>query len=442
MHRRQLIGRMEALITIFIKELKLRTIQETFERNRIIAGMVIVLIAQTVLGQQTPAEPAATTPETEAAPAAWPPGLLMDGLGAFNAKKSLESLGLRTWGFLESGYTGRLTGGQDPLPLRVFEARRPNNARLNQLRLTLDRPYDTSKPFDLGGRIDGLFGGDAMLTHSPGLFDKAGHGDGDAWADMVQGYGQMWFKTGDDSGLEVLFGKFATTHGIEVIDAVGNPLYSHSYLFGYAIPFTHTGVKANYVFNTQASAYFAVVEGWEVFNDNNHAHSYMTGGALSGSEQIDGHARSQLFLNVITGPEQESDVNNYRTVFDATGTYWWTSKLSQSLNGDYGTEENAPDVGAARWYGLANYYTYVFCDKLSGTWRLEWFRDDGGSRTGRDGSFYESTWGVTITPAPDHAQLKYLSLRPELRWDFSDQETFGSDRQNQLTAAIDVLYKF
>ena len=53
-----------------------------------------------------------------------------------------------------------------------------------------------------------------------------------------------------------------TPFGCEVIAAEGNPLYSHSYLFGYAIPFTHTGVKFNYVWNSQWSTYFAVVNGW------------------------------------------------------------------------------------------------------------------------------------------------------------------------------------
>jgi hypothetical protein len=420
-----------------------------FELDRarqILAGIIIcgAGLVGAAWGEEAPV-PAGNTAEANAPAAttsAWPPGLLMESLEAFYAKKPLESLGLRTWGFMETGFTGRLTGGQDPLPMRVFEARRPNNLRFNQLRLTLDRPYETAKPFDIGGRIDGMFGGDALLTHSPGLFDKAGHGNGDAWADLVQAYGQMWFKTGDSSGLELLAGKFATTHGIEVLDAMGNPLYSHSYLFGFAIPITHTGAKATYFFNSQALAYVAVVEGWEVFNDNNNGHSYMTGGALSGAEQIDGHARSQLYVNVITGPEQPDNTSNYRTVFDTTGTYWWTSKLSQSLNGDYGTEEDATEEGRAKWYGLANYFTYVFCDKLSGTWRLEWFRDDGGSRTGYDASFYESTWGVTVTPAPEHALLKYLSLRPELRWDFSDEDVFGGDRQNQLTAAMDVIFKF
>ena len=385
---------------------------------------------------------AASQPEDLATPAPWPPGLLMDGLSRVSVRKPFDDLGLRAWGYAESGFTGRMTGGQDVLPGRVFEARRPNNARLNQLRFTLDRPYDATKSFDVGGRVDALYGGDAMLTHSPGLLDKAGHGTGDNWFDLVQGFGQGWFKTGKDSGLEATVGKFATTHGAEVIDATGNALYSHSYLFGYAIPFTHTGTKLNYVFNSRASAYFGIVNGWEVFNDNNNAHSYMFGGAFSGREQIDGHARLQAFVNAITGPEQEKDVNNYRTVLDTTVTYWWTGRLSQSINVDYGTEENVADVGRARWYGAANYFTYVFNDRVSATWRSEWFRDDGGSRTGSDASWFENTVGLNLTPWPKHPKLKYLSFRPEARYDVADRPVFGGGREGQFTVAFDVIFKF
>ena len=401
-----------------------------------------------------PAGAATSQPETQAtsqpatqpaAPASstWPPGLLMEGLAAGGLRKPLDDAGVRVWGFTEGGFTGYETGGQSQLYGRYFDGRRPNNANLNQLRLTADRPYDPTKPFDWGFRIDGLYGGDAMLTHSRGLFPYSGSGDGSNWADLLQAYAQLWFKTGDASGLEITAGKLATTLGYEVIDATGNALYSHSFLFNYAVPLTHTGVKANYIFNSQASAYVAVVEGCDVFEDNNHAVSWMAGGALSGSEQIDGHARTQYYLNVMTGPEQDDDVNNYRTVVDQTLTHWWTSNLSQSINGDYGTEENVPGVGRANWYGVANYFTYVWSDKVSSTWRTEWFRDEKGVRIGAPGgNFVENTLGLNLTPWPNDKVFKNLSFRPEVRWDQGDNDAFGGGRKYQITTAFDVIFKF
>jgi hypothetical protein len=390
---------------------------------------------------------AATTTATaekpaEAPPAAWPPGLLMENLQKLGGDKPLNTAGIRIWGYFEGGFTGRLTGGQNPLPLMAFESTRPNNILLHQFRLTFDRPYDAAKSVDWGFRVDGLFGSDAFFTHSQGLFQYAGHGTGSEWADLTQFYGQGWFKTGADSGLELTVGKFVTTHGAEVIDATGNALFSHSYLFNYAIPFTHTGVKLNYIFNPQVSVYVAAVEGWDVFQDNNHAWSTMVGTVISGTEQIDGHARTTLAFNVITGPEQADNVSHNRTVVDAVLTYWWTGKLSQTINADYGVEQDVPGVGAAHWYGVAHYLTYTINDYVSATWRTEWFRDQGGSRTGTDGNFFENTWGLSITPAPNHPVLKNLVVRPELRWDASDKPAFGGDNHNQLTAGFDVIFKF
>jgi len=404
-------------------------------------------LAQTA--QQEQQEQKAPPPTTEAAPATWPPGLLMDGLDTVGLKKPMDNLGLRIYGWFEAGYTGVLTNGQHSLFGRVFDTYRANNLQLNQLRVTLERPYDATKSFDIGGRFDLLYGSDARITktsfpdaHDYAILENVGQGKGANWLDFTQAYGQLWFKTAADSGLEVTVGKFVTPMGAEVIDAVGNALYSHSYLFGYAIPFTNTGVKLNYIWNPQVSTYFGIVNGWDVFKDNNHAPSYIAGGVLNSRQQIGGHARDTLALNLITGPEQTGNVSDYRTVADGTVTHWWTEKLSSILNADYGTEANAsPTGGRANWYGTAHYLTYVFNDYFSGTWRAEWFRDDSGARIGVAGQYVENTFGVSITPWPTDKVLKNLLFLPELRWDHSNQPVFGND-YNQMTAAMDVILKF
>jgi hypothetical protein len=49
---------------------------------------------------------------------------------------------------------------------------------------------------------------------------------------------------------------------------------------------------------------------------------------------------------------------------------------------------------------------------------------------------------VSITPWPNDKILQNLSLRPEVRWDFSDEPAFGGGRENQLTAGMDVIFTF
>jgi hypothetical protein len=389
---------------------------------------------------------AAESQPAESAESSWPPGLLMEGLDALGPGKPMEDYSFRLYGFAESGFTGRLTGGQHPLPLRGLDARRPNNVDLHQLWLTAERGYDSNKAFDVGGRVTGVYGSDAKLIKSEGLFPYTGEGEASNWFDLFEAYGQFWFKTGDESGLEMTVGKWGSPMGYETTDAVHAPFFSRSYLFNYAAPYTHTGVKANYIINPEYSAYFAIVEGADVFQDNNDAHTYMAGGTWNSADKVDDKSVNSFALNVMTGPEQDNNVHHFRTTVDGTFTHWWTGKLSQTVNADFATEEEAPlsdgDVGRARWYGVAHYLGYTFNEYVTGTWRAEWFRDDGGSRSGFDGDVFENTWGVNLTPFPADKVLKNLSVRPEFRWDFACDPAFGDNHRNQLTAALDVIYKF
>jgi hypothetical protein len=387
------------------------------------------------------ASPAANVASGEAAPSAWPPGLLMDSLGS--ARKPLDDLGIRTYGFFDTGITSNLNGEKVPFG-RVFDARRMDQWRFNQLALNIDRPYDSSKQVDWGFRLEGTFGGDSMFTHAAGLFDHAGVSHTDAWADLVQAYAHLWLKTGTDSGLETMVGKFVSPMGAEVIDAPGNQLYSHSYLFGYAVPFTNTGVKETYYFNKQFSAYIGAVEGWDEFQPRNDGWSEIGGLALAGAEQLDNHPRDQFYFNLITGPEEQGDAHDNRTVLDFVLTHYWTSPLSSTINADWGEEQGiSPTGGSNHWYGVAHYLTYVINDYVSATWRTEWFRDQTGSRIGVPGNFAENTLGLNITPRPADKIWKNLSIRPEIRWDNSDQRVFEhGTEQNGVTAAVDIIFKF
>jgi hypothetical protein len=397
-----------------------------------------------------PAEPEAEAP----APAAWPPGLLMQGLDAAGLGKPMRDLGLRAYGYVETGMTFKLHGPfprRDGLPLRGFESRRPGELRLNQVMLTLDRPLDTSKNFDIGGRIDALYGTDARSIHSLGMFDT-NQLDHDLNYDIPQGYGEMWFKTGaDGQGLNVTFGKWFTTMGAEVLSAPGNYLYSRSLLYVFAEPVTHTGLKLTYFFDPGNSVYFAVVRGWDQFKDANSNPSWMAGFTLSSKELMGSNPRSQLAFNFMIGPEQPGGwVEENRLLTDIVWTWRWTEKLTQVMNFDWGWEDNVPGAlnseyvpgrGDAAWYGLSYMLNYVINDYVSTTGRFDWFTDNAGVRTGYRGTFFEATTGLSITPFPKHPILSNLMLRPELRADWSANDAPFAERC-QWTAAFDIVYKF
>jgi hypothetical protein len=57
-------------------------------------------------------------------------------------------------------------------------------------------------------------------------------------------------------GLRFDAGKFATHMGSEVIGGYDgyNDEFSRGFIFGFGVPFTHTGVKATYAFTSKISA--------------------------------------------------------------------------------------------------------------------------------------------------------------------------------------------
>src|SRR3954468_23929874 len=149
-----------------------------------------------------------------------------------------------------------------------FEAQDPT---LNQAVVYIDKAIDfKKKEFQIGGHIEMMYGADARLIHANGIMDHPGLGSGpNNQFDPTQFYLDVFLPVGN--GLNIRAGKFVTLIGQEVINPTGNALYSHSYLFGFAIPFTHTGVYGTYAITDAITVDLGVSRGWEQgFKDNNH----------------------------------------------------------------------------------------------------------------------------------------------------------------------------
>lgn len=343
-----------------------------------------------------------------------------------------DDLGLKFGGWVEQSYTFNTDSPDDRLNVgRVFDDR-SNDYRFNQLLVSLERGLSDGKDFDIGGKIELMYGSDARFIHQKGLADNID--DNTVQFDPVQFYGLLRAPIGN--GLTFKVGKYVTTLGAEVINAPDNALFSHSYLFGFAIPFTHTGVQVDYPINDDLGVYYGLVKGWDVWNDNNSGLSHMFG--LYGS-LLDG--KLSHFVNLITGPEAAKNRNDYRTVLDVGLTYLWTDRLSQTVNVDYGIEQDAaPGGGDAPWWGAANYLTYTINPELDSTIRAEYFRDDDGTRLGYTADLYVVTFGLDIHPK-DFTNSRF---RPEIRWDHAGGATpfDASGDDDQLTLAIDMIFTF
>ena len=242
------------------------------------------------------------------------------------------------------------------------------------------------------------------------------------------------------SGLRFDFGKYITHLGYEVIEGYDgyNDNYSRSILFGYAIPFTHTGVKASYALSSKVGAMVEVVNGWDLVRDNNHSKSVGAQLTLTPASPL------TVLLNWIGGPELLSDNHTNRNVFDLVAILKPTTRLTLGVNGDYGKENGTSLVNPgsdATWKGVAGYATLALTDKFSVGLRGETFHDEDGVRlgTGTKATLSEGTF----TPA--YKFTHHVLLRGEVRYDKANQPiltrraTFA-DKQTTVGANVIFVY--
>jgi hypothetical protein len=279
----------------------------------------------------------------------------------------------------------------------------------------------------LGYKLKVSFGETAKFIHSAGL------GKADDVVDLTEAYINYVAPLG--SGLKLQFGKFATYHGAEVIEARDDFNYSRSFLFNYAIPFTHTGFMAGYTFSKAFTANLYVVNGWDVTNDNNKGKTFGASFVVTPIEPF------SMNFGFMYGPEQPDNSSNYRFLFDWVGMLKATKNLTFVVNTDYAHEDKDPlNSGKnSKWYGVAGYVKYDFADFFSTSIRAEYFNDKDGVRTGIAQKLKE----ITITP--EFKIAKNLLVRPEYRHDWSNKEGFDSqhitlNKKSQDTLAIGVMY--
>jgi hypothetical protein len=353
----------------------------------------------------------------------------------------LNEYGIKIGGYVEAGVTYNFRNTETNVG-RVFDFE-TQDPTLHQAVVYIDKPVDFKrKVFQLGGHVEMMWGADARVIHANGVFDHYGLADGpENQFDPTQFYVDMFLPVGN--GLNIRAGKFVTLFGQEVINPTGNALYSHSYLFGFAIPFTHMGVYGTYAINDAVTVDLGVSRGWEQgFEDNNNDAIDVFGRV---SWMINEKRQTKVAITGIGGPEQAGNTGDYRYVLDVVFTTQLSDQLTLTLNGDWGYENDAANGGtdAAQWFGVAGYLGYTFSDMLTLNFRGEWFDDSDGAR-GLGTTVWEATVGLDIHPFSKNPNLSALRIRPEIRWDYANDSLFGADgnKHDQWTAAVDVIFGF
>jgi hypothetical protein len=277
--------------------------------------------------------------------------------------------------------------------------------------------------------------------------------------DIPQAYIDVGVPVGN--GLKVRVGKFYTLLGYEHVEAPANTFYSHSYLFN-MIPFTQTGILAFYNVTDQLSVAGGITRGWDQTLEDGGPEMGSSRCAIDFLGQVTYKINNQwtTTLNLSVGPQNFDDSSHYRTAIDSITTWQATDRLSFALEVLYvydgGRAGNAPERSHAYGdtWGAAVYATYVINEYVSVSGRAEKAHYDdgmatfigGGSNSGGDTNIYAFTLGSTITPFPKDPIGKNLSMRPEIRYDYcEDDGIFGNGRtfhHEQLTFGADIIFKF
>jgi hypothetical protein len=314
--------------------------------------------------------------------------------------------------------------------LRVFDFD-DNSFKLDEFELVAQ--HAVAKPRDSGFRVDLTIGSSVpRITASAGLFRDDSGKAGDI--DVHQAFASYVAPLG--SGLRIDAGKFITGHGYEVIDGYDgwNDNATRSLLFGYAIPFTHVGVRASYIVSPRVAGNVMVVNGWDVARDNNRAKSVGAQLALTPSAAL------SLTVSGMTGPERAGNDADSRSLLDLVAIFKPGDRLTLGANADWGLEENAVSPGQdGGWSGIAGYARIAITNTFALSLRGESFDDGDGVRTGvaQTVSEFTATPELRLTP-------RFL-LRGDVRVDRSSRPVFETSSgfvKTQPTVMIEAIHAF
>ncbi len=353
---------------------------------------------------------------------------------------------------------------------------------LNQAMLTAERDFDPKASYDWGFKLQGFYGTDARYTHFIGLFDHNTTDRNQFDITEANVYAHTpWLTQG---GIDVKAGGYSTPIGYEVIQASGNPLYSHSYIFNYADPLKHAGVVTTTHVNDTVDVWLGADSGLQTtYGERGNPDGGMSAMVGIGLNNLLGGKLTLLELSHLgpTDAELRSDQpagiagasHKGRYLNDLVATYkpddlWtWVTELNYTRD----------DLLSAHAFGIAQYGIYQWNSWLSLIGRAEIFADPQGQFVGsyqgnrdpvngerglpqdyatdplglaasRTGVTYGAlTFGANIKVPDAPAMLDGTMLRPELRWDRSlngvDAFDYGSDGiardKGQISAGLDLV---
>lgn len=361
------------------------------------AGLAVCMTAATAYAQDTP------TPEPSPSPAASP------------------APSIDVSGFIDAYYMYDFN--------KVAPALRTFDVQHNAFSLSLaEIAFQKSPTTDsrAGFRADLDFGKTADIVAS---FEPEGSNGKEIYKHIQQAYVSFLATP----KLQLDFGKYVTPIGAEVIESKDNWNYARSVLFGYAIPFYHTGLRATYTASDKVTLNAYLTNGW---NNSSVIYKGEPGFAVGATLKPD--AKVTWILNDMFGPEPTTANPDgggpKRNLFDTTLTLTATPKVTLMANADYGSQ------GDTKWWGVAAYAKYQATPTWAVVGRYEYLDDSKGGFMTIGGK------GQTLTVTSDHKLPGDMMLRLEYYLNLTKNPFFtdsdGVLKKSQSTLTAGVVYAF
>ena len=330
-----------------------------------------------------------------------------------------------------------------------------NNFNFSQASVILDHPPDAAAGRRWGGRLDLQFGqATDTLQGNPSNEPRP-----DIYRNIYQAYGTYIVPLG--KGLNVDFGKWGSSLGVEGNYTKDQMNYSRSYWFNF-LPFYHMGFRTSYPINDRFSLNYWLINGTNQVEATNGFKDELFGFTAKPKKTLTwtvnyylGQDHPDRVPAANCGPipvqpglcfEAIRPAPDGRThIFDSYATWQTTPKLTLQVEGDYVIQRlwrdaaqghsSAPSVVK----GGAAYARYQFNPKFALTTRAEYLSDGGGLFSGVNQALKETT--VTF----DYSLGNGFLTRYEWQRNFSNQPSFLTDVQGilskqQNTATVGLIW--
>lgn len=356
-------------------------------------------------------------------------------------------------GYIDTQYQGTFENSKGDNVGRVFSDKAKDTFSMNAAKIWFEKAANPEG--GPGFRIDLLLGSDARYID----FNDGGITAADEFA-IEQAYVQyiapLGFWGNSDifpHSIEFKAGRFTTMAGYEVIEGPSNWNISRSVTFGYALPFTHTGIRATFgLFNDYLTVTTGINNGWDA---DIGSHTYKTfEGAVSFKPFKDVTWTTATYI----GPSDTTSTGGPNTIGPAIGNRFlvtnvlnWDVNDKLALGGDFdfGNQRRVGLDGSdvfqsAQWYGTAGYAKYQIAEKFSAAYRFELFRDADRYRNWTGVGTAGATTDVANTLTLEYKISENLIGRGEYRIDYAhagDGNVFnGSHAQNTLGGQFIYLF--